>query len=63
MTKITIQDLIKVQLVLDRNLYQQLANYAVRCSREEERRVSNSEVARKAIKKFLKEETKSNKSS
>lgn len=53
---ITKDELVRVQLLLDKKLFAQLERYAFKLKTKSGRRTSKSEIARRAIRKFLEEE-------
>lgn len=53
--KLTIGELQRVQLLLDTKLYEQLIKYVMMEKQSGNRSASNSDIARKAIRKFLEE--------
>jgi len=53
--QLTIDEVRRVQLLLDTKLYNQLINYVMREKEAGNRSASNSDIARKAIRQFLKE--------
>ena len=51
--QLSIDELKRVQLLLDTKLYNQLINHVMREKEKGNRSASNSDIARKAIRQFL----------